>query len=80
MAPLGPNPSENIEELTKAKKGNPKWPRKRIIAAGMNAAREAGGKMKAKPKPKMHMMKGRMMADKDMPKMAKKPMRGFQVP
>lgn len=68
--PLGSDASGNIAELSKAKKGQRKWPRKRIIAAGLNAAREHGGKVKP-PRGKHVMPGGRMMKDKDMPR--KKP-------
>ena len=68
--PLSKDVGKNIKELTAAKKGQRAWPRKRIIAAAMNAARDDGGKVSA-PKGK-HMMKGgHMMDDEDMPK--KKP-------
>lgn len=71
--PLGANASANIAELTKAHGGERKWPRKRLIAAGMNAAREHGGKVK--PRPKMHRMpNGRMMRNQDMPKPKAGPM------
>lgn len=40
--PLGSDASANISELTKAKAGEKDWPRARIIAAGLNAARERG--------------------------------------
>ena len=51
--------------MTKAKKGQRKWLRKRIIAAGLNAAREEDGKVK--PKPGMHKMPDKhMMEDENM--------------
>ena len=52
--PLGQNPSANIRELTKAKKGQRRWPRKRIIAAAMEAARDAGGDVPEK-KPRLRL-------------------------
>lgn len=42
--PLTSDPSANIAELTKVHGGEKAWPRKRIIAAGLNAAREHGNK------------------------------------
>jgi hypothetical protein len=43
--PLGSNASKNIEELYAKHKGSKDWPRRRIIAAALNAARDAGGRM-----------------------------------
>jgi len=37
------DPGKNISKLHKEHAGEKDWPRKRIIAAGMNAARRAGG-------------------------------------
>ena len=63
--PLGQSVSANISELSRSKAGQKRWPRKRIIAAAMNAAREEGGKVK--PKPGMHKMPDKhMMDDEDM--------------
>ena len=70
MPPLGANASDNIAELSKAKKGQRKWPRKRIIAASLTAARTH--RSKVIPLPGKHVMPGgRMMKDEDMPR--KKP-------
>lgn len=43
------DPSTNIKELYDAHRGDSAWPRKRIVAAGLNAARRNGGKVKARP-------------------------------
>lgn len=42
--PLTHDASANIAELTRVHGGEKDWPRKRIIAAGMNAARRRGGR------------------------------------
>ncbi len=60
--PLGQSVSANIRELSKSKKGQKVWPRKRIIAAAMNAAREAGADI---PKKKRAL---KMMRKKATPK------------
>ena len=65
--PLGKMPGRNIATLTREHAGDPDWPRKRIIAAGLNAAREKGSHVPT-PKGKHMMPGGHMMADKDMPK------------
>lgn len=39
--PLGKNSSQNIKELYAVHGGEKAWPRNRIIAAGLNAARSA---------------------------------------
>lgn len=41
--PLTSDAGRNIAELTKVHGGEKDWPRKRIIAAGLNAARDRGG-------------------------------------
>lgn len=43
--PLTKDASANIAELTRVHGGEKDWPRERIIAAGLNAARENGGKV-----------------------------------
>ena len=50
--PLGSSVSANIKELTKAHGGEKDWPRKRILAAAINAAREAGNE-DVKPRPRL---------------------------
>lgn len=45
--PLTGNASKNIQHL---KAAHPDWPHDRVVAAGLNAARHAGGKVTPKPK------------------------------
>ena len=44
--PLGKSASANIRKLYEEHEGEKDWPRARIIAAGMNAARKASGKVR----------------------------------
>lgn len=46
--PLTANASDNIRELAHA---HPEWSQARRVAAGLNAARRAGGKVKKADKP-----------------------------
>lgn len=48
--PLTSNASANIRELMAAKKGDKDWPRKRVIAAALNAARRKGGRVPPPPR------------------------------
>ena len=50
--PLTASASTNIRELIAAKKGDRAWPRKRIIAAALNAARRKGGDVAPPPSQK----------------------------
>lgn len=47
--PLTKDAKANIRELFHAKSGDAAWPRKRIIAAALNAARRKGGKVPPPP-------------------------------
>lgn len=47
--PLTADAAKNIRELTAAKKGQKDWPRKRIIAAALEAARRNGGDVPPPP-------------------------------
>lgn len=48
--PLTSDPGRNIQELSAVHGGEKAWPKKRIIAASLNAAREKGGDVPAKKK------------------------------